>query len=139
MYSIFGIHLDLYLEKASLVFTSKISFLKQSMLISNQNTMEIFKGVILTIFLACFLVGVESRYKYVEWCSQVHHDQLDELYILLLVVIYTFSQFIIDSFDTCQIVLHSLKGMRIKRDQLFLQPHDMDFIDYVEQPLQLPP
>jgi hypothetical protein len=100
-YSIPGIHLSLSLEQVGLVFTTKLSFFKQSVLISNQKTTEIFKGVILTIFLVCFPVGVESRHEHVEWCSQVHQDQLDEFSILLLIVLSTFSQFQLEFFDTC--------------------------------------
>ena len=39
----------------------------------------------------------------------------------------------------CQIVLHSLKGMRIERDQLFLQLHDVVLVNWVEQGFHLLP
>jgi hypothetical protein len=103
--------------------TSKLSFSRQSMLISNQKTTESFKGVIPTSFLVCLLVRAKIRHEHVEWCSQAHPDQLDELSILLLVVLSTVAQFQLEFLDTHQIVLYSLKGMRIERDQLFLPLH----------------
>jgi hypothetical protein len=38
-----------------------------------------------------------------------------------------------------QIVLYSMKRMRIERDRLFLHVHDVALVDYVEQQLQLLP
>jgi hypothetical protein len=107
--SIPGIHISPSLEKVGLVFTTNLTFSKQCMLINNQETTERFKGVILTIFLVCFPVGIESRYKHVERCSQVHKDRLDDLSILLLIVLSRFTQFQLELFDTLQIVVHSFK------------------------------
>jgi fumarate reductase subunit D len=136
MSSIPGIHIYLSLEQVVLVFTTKLTFSEKSMLIINKNTTKIFKSVILTIFLAFFLVGAESQHEHVERCSQVHQDQIDELSILLLIVISTFSQFQLEFLDTCQIILHSFKIMRIERDKQFLQLHDVALIDSVEQGFQ---
>jgi hypothetical protein len=57
--------------------------------------------------------------------------------MFLLVIISTFSQFQLEFLHTRQIVLYSIKGMRIERDQLFLQLHDVFFIDFVKQRLCL--
>jgi hypothetical protein len=76
--SIPGIHLSLTLEQVRLVFTTKFSFLKKSMLISNQKLKKKFKGAVLTIFLACIPFGAEGRYKHIEWCSQNYQDHLND-------------------------------------------------------------
>jgi hypothetical protein len=107
------------------------------MLITNQKFTKNFEGVVLTIFLACVPVGAEGRYKHVKRCSQNFQDQLNELSILLLVVLSKFTQLQLEFLNTRQIVLHSIKGMRIERDQLFLQLHDVAFVDSVEQCIQL--
>jgi hypothetical protein len=80
---------------------------------------------------------VESQHNHVKWCSQFHHDQLDELSMLLLIVLYTFTQFQVEFFDTRQIVLYSVKGMRIKKYQIFIQLHDVALIDSVEQGIKI--
>jgi hypothetical protein len=134
-YSIHVIGLSLSLEKASLMFSIKISFFKQSLLIRNQKATKNFKGVI----LAFLPVGAKSQHEHVEWCSQIHQDQLNEFSIFLLIIISTFSQYLLEFLHTHQIVLYYVKGTTIERDQLFLQLNDMAFIDYVEQRLQLLP
>jgi hypothetical protein len=68
------IQLSLSLEQVGLIITTKLAFFEQFVLISNQNTIESFKGVFLTIFLVLFPVGVEIRHEHVKWCSQVHQD-----------------------------------------------------------------
>jgi hypothetical protein len=133
------IGLALSLEKASLMFSINISFFKQYLLIRNQKATKSFKGVILTIFLAFLPVGAKSQHEHVEWCSQIHQDQLDEFSIFLLIIISTFSQYLLEFLHMHQIVLYYVKGTTIERDQLFLQLHDMAFINYVEQQIQLLP
>ena len=54
LHSIHGIHLSLSLEQVILVFTTKLSFFKKFVLLSNQKATKRFKGVIITIFL-CML------------------------------------------------------------------------------------
>jgi len=109
------------------------------MFISDQKSTKNFKGVTLTIFIVCFAVGAKNWHEHVELCSQIHQDQLNEFSIPLLIVLSTFIQFQLKFFGTRQIVLHSVKRMRIERYQLFLQLHDMALIDLVEQWLHLLP
>ena len=61
------------------------------------------------------------------------------LSILLIIFISTFTQFQLDLFEIHEIVLHYVKIMRIERDQLFIQLHDVSFIDFVKQRLHLLP
>jgi hypothetical protein len=53
------IGLSLSLDKVVLMFSTNIYFFKLYVLISNQNTIEIFKGVVLTIFLAFLPIGAD--------------------------------------------------------------------------------
>jgi hypothetical protein len=115
MYSITGIYLSLTLEQVGLVLTTN-----QSILISNQNFKKQFKGLLLTMFLVCMPFGVEFQYENIKWCSQIYQDQLNDLSILLLVALSKFSEPQPEFLNMHKIVLHSLKGMRIERDQIFL-------------------
>jgi hypothetical protein len=87
----------------------------------------------------CFPIGLKHGTEHVEGCSQIHHDQLDELSICLLIILPTFAQFQLQFLNTCHIVLNHFKGMQIKGDQLFLHLHNLAFIDFVKQRLQLLP
>jgi hypothetical protein len=61
------------------------------------------------------------------------------LSIFLLIILSTFAQFQLELCDKRQLDLHSLKGMRIERDQLFLQLHDVALVYSTRQRLQLLP
>jgi hypothetical protein len=97
-YSIPEIQISLSFEKVGLMFTTKLSFFKKSMLISNQKAIKSIKFVILNIFLVFLEVGVESQHEHIEWFSQIHEDYIDEFSILILIVLSKFTQFQLEFF-----------------------------------------
>jgi hypothetical protein len=53
--------ISLSLERVGLIFTTKLTLFNNFVLINDQKTTKIFKGVILTIFLVFLSVGAEIQ------------------------------------------------------------------------------